>query len=70
MYIKPAMRYSYYPEKKAANLKKHGMDFDDARSVIESAQAVTFEDRRFDYGESRYITLGLLHGKVVIITTA
>lgn len=64
------MRYSYDPEKKAENLKKHGMDFDDARSVIESAQAVTFEDRRFDYGESRYITLGLLHGKVVIITTA
>ena len=64
------MRYSYDPGKKAANLKKHGLNFDDARGVIESAQTVTFEDRRFDYGEPRYLTLGLLHGAVAIITTA
>ena len=64
------MRYSYDPEKKASNLKKHGLDFDEARRVIESAQTVTFEDRRFDYGETRYITLGLLRGAVAIIATA
>lgn len=64
------MRYSYDPAKKAANLKKHGFDFDDARRVIESAQTVTFEDQRFDYGETRYLTLGLLHDAVVIIATA
>lgn len=64
------MRYSYDPEKKASNLKKHGLDFDDARSVIESGEAITFEDRRFDYGEVRYLTLGLLDGEVVIIATA
>ncbi len=64
------MRYSYDPEKKASNLKKHGLDFDDARSVIESGDTVTFEDRRFDYGEVRYLTLGLLDGEVVIIATA
>ena len=64
------MQYSYDPEKKASNLKKHGLDFDDARSVIESGEAVTFEDRRFDYGEVRYLTLGLLDGEVVIIATA
>jgi uncharacterized DUF497 family protein len=64
------MRYSYDPQKKAANLKKHGLDFDDARGVIESVQTVTFEDRRFDYGEARFITLGLLHGEVVAIATA
>jgi hypothetical protein len=56
--------------KKAVNLKKHGLDFNDARSVIKSAQTVTFEDRRFDYGEARYLTLGLLKGEVVIIATA
>ena len=61
------MRYSYDPAKKAANLKKHGFNFDDAKQVFESAQTVTFEDRRFDYGETRYLTLGLLHGIVVII---
>ncbi len=64
------MRYSYDPEKKASNLKKHGLDFDEARGVIESAQTVTFEDWRFNYSEARYLTLGLLHGAVIIITTA
>jgi len=67
VYIKTAMRYSFDPKKKAGNLKKHGLDFDDGQGVIESTQTVTFEDNRFDYGEARYITLGLLHGKVVII---
>ena len=70
VYIKPAMRYSYDPKKKSANLKKHGLDFDDAAAVIKSSQTVTFEDRRFDYGEARYLTLGLLHGVVVTIATA
>jgi hypothetical protein len=64
------MRYSYNPEKKAANLKKHGMNFDDAKTVIESDRTVTFEDSRFDYDEARYLTLGLLQDMVVIIATA
>lgn len=63
------MRYSYDQTKKASNLTKHGLNFDDARAVIESGNAVTFEDRRFDYDEIRYLTLGLLGGEVVIITT-
>lgn len=63
------MRYSYDQTKKASNLRKHGLNFDDARAVFESGNAVTFEDRRFDYGEVRYLTLGLLGGEVVIITT-
>jgi uncharacterized DUF497 family protein len=52
------MRYLYDPIKKAANLRKHGLNFDDAPKVIESDANVTFEDRRFDYGEPRFITLG------------
>ncbi len=63
------MRYSYNPLKKAANLKKHSLDFDDARQVIESGQTVTFEDNRFEYDEPRFITLGMLHGEVVVIVT-
>jgi hypothetical protein len=31
---------------------------------------LTFEDRRFDYGESRFVTLGILRGEVVVIVTA
>lgn len=64
------MRYTHDPKKRAANLKKHGYDFEDASQVIESGRTVTFEDRRFDYDEQRFITLGVLREEVVIITTA
>ena len=63
------MRYTHDPKKRAANLKKHGYDFDDAPQVIESDKTVTFEDRRFNYGEQIFITLGLLRGMVVVIAT-
>jgi uncharacterized protein len=52
------VRYSFDPAKQESNLKKHGFDLTDARQVIESARTVTFEDRRFDYGEERFVTLG------------
>ncbi|WP_324577567.1 BrnT family toxin [Accumulibacter sp.] len=64
------MRYTHDPKKRAANLKKHGYDFEDAPQVIESGRTVTFEDRRFDYDEQRFITLGVLREEVVVITTA
>jgi uncharacterized protein len=32
-----------------------------------SGRCVTFEDDRFDYGEERLITLGLLAGRLVVI---
>jgi uncharacterized DUF497 family protein len=63
------MRYTYDPKKQSANLKKHGYDFEAVPEVIESGRTVIFEDRRFDYGEKRFITFGLLHGEVVVITT-
>jgi uncharacterized protein len=64
------MRYTYDAKKRSSNLKKREYDFDDAPLVIESDHTVTFEDRRFDYGEQRFITLGVLRGDVVVITTA
>lgn len=64
------MRYTHDPKKRAANLKKHGYDFEDAPQVIESERTLTFEDRRFPYDEQRFITLGVLRGEVVVIATA
>ena len=64
------MRYSFDPTKRASNLKKHGVDLADAPKVIESGQTVTFEDRRFAYGEERFVTLGPLGDVLVAIVTA
>jgi uncharacterized DUF497 family protein len=64
------VRYSFDPAKRASNLRKHGFDLADAPKVIESGKTVTFEDRRFDYGEERFVTLGPLGEKLVAIVTA
>ena len=65
-----SVRYSFDPAKQASNLKKHGFDLADARKVIESARTVTFEDRRFNYGEERFVTLGPLGDSLVAIVSA
>jgi uncharacterized protein len=53
------MRFAWDEEKRIANLKDHGLDFVDAEKVF-SGLTFTVEDQRFDYGERRFITLGVL----------
>jgi uncharacterized DUF497 family protein len=60
------MIYEWDEAKNKRNFTKHGLDFADAEQVLGGA-CVTFVDDRFDYGEERLITLGLLAGRVVII---
>jgi uncharacterized DUF497 family protein len=64
------MRFSFDHAKRASNLKKHGLDPADARQAIVSGRTVTFEDRRFDYGEERFLTLGPPGDMLVVIVTA
>ena len=60
------MQYEWDEAKNRKNLAKHGLSFEDAEQVFSGA-CVTFEDDRFDYGEERLITLGLLAGRLVVI---
>lgn len=55
------MEFSWSEAKRKLNLKNHGLDFVDAPRVFEGV-TFTFEDDRFDYGEQRFVTLGLLAG--------
>ena len=60
------MQYTWDEAKRLTNLRKHGLDFVDAPTVF-TGPTFTFEDGRFAYGEQRFITLGLLRGRVVVI---
>jgi uncharacterized DUF497 family protein len=60
------MRFSWSEAERQSNLSNHGLDFVDARRVFEGV-TYTFGDDRFDYGERRFVTLGLLDGVVVSI---
>jgi uncharacterized DUF497 family protein len=56
--------FTWDEKKRKLNLAKHGIDFADAPAIFEGP-LVTVEDTREDYGEARYIALGLLTDIVV-----
>jgi len=60
------MRFTWDEAKRKSNLRNHGLDFRDTFQVFEGL-TFTFEDDRFDYGEQRFVTLGLLDGTPVSI---
>ena len=60
------MRFSWSDAKRRSNLLNHGLDSVDAPRVFDGV-TYTFEDDRLDYGEERFVTLGLLDGIVVSI---
>jgi uncharacterized DUF497 family protein len=61
------MEFEWDEAKRWSNLRKHGIDFVGIEAVFDGT-TVTIPDDRFDYGESRFVTFGLLDGRVVVIT--
>ncbi|MGE0151163.1 MAG: BrnT family toxin [Reyranellaceae bacterium] len=60
------MRISFDPNKRRKTLHERGLDFADAARIFAGPHFENLDDR-FDYGEDRYITVGLLDGIVVVI---
>jgi len=58
--------YEWDRNKNDENLRKHGLSFEDGPEVFDG-RCLTFEDTRIAYGEERYITLGHLEGRLVVI---
>ena len=58
--------YEWDEKKSNKNLIERGLSFVDAEQVF-ARPCATFEDTRFDYGETRFITFGLLKGRLVVI---
>jgi uncharacterized DUF497 family protein len=60
------MKFDWDTKKRQTNIKKHGIDFSGLRKVFEKPM-LTRIDNREDYGETRWISLGDLNGKIVIL---
>ena len=60
------MRYTWHELKRQRNLNTRGLDFTEAEKVF-TGPTFTFEDDREDYGEQRWVTLGLLGDGVMVI---
>lgn len=59
--------FEWDEDKAQANLEKHGIAFEDARLVFLDSKRLVREDKRKDYGESRFQILGPVAGRVLFI---
>jgi uncharacterized protein len=62
----PRIDISYDEAKRLKTLSERGLDFRDASAIFASFH-LTRADDRFDYGEMRFITVGVLGETVVVM---
>ena len=60
------MGLSFDPAKRDRTLRQRGLDFAEVETIFERP-VFTFEDKRRDYGEVRWITYGLLGERLVAV---
>jgi uncharacterized DUF497 family protein len=60
------VRLSWDEAKRAATLELRGLDFASAQEVFAGTH-FSLEDARKDYGEKRFITIGRLSGRMVVL---
>ena len=60
------MNIEFDEAKRARTLQERGLDFADAVQVFATSD-MTLLDQRADYGETRYLSVGWLNGRVVVL---
>ena len=60
------MKVEFDEAKRASTLAQRGLDMARAGEVLDG-DTLTIEDDRMDYGETRYITIGFLDERMVVL---
>ncbi len=60
------MQTDFDPEKRNATLEARGLDMAEAGEVFQGSH-LTFPDIRFEYGEDRFVTVGFMSGRLVVL---
>jgi uncharacterized DUF497 family protein len=60
------MRITFDPVKRARTLRERELDFEDAAELF-AGHRYQFEDKRSDYGEQRFMTIGRVRGRLVAV---
>ncbi|XOV91025.1 MAG: BrnT family toxin [Bacteroidota bacterium] len=55
------MEFEYDHNKSLSNLKKHGIDFEESKTLWEDQNALVFQSKQRN--EMRFLTIGLIKGK-------
>ena len=63
-----ALTFEWDEEKSGSNLKKHGVSFEEAKTVFNDSLAITIDDPDHSDEEERYIDIGFSSkGRVVVV---
>lgn len=61
------IKFDWDPAKAASNLRKHGVSFEEARSVFYDEFAVQFYDESHSSDEERFLMLGMSSGAHLLL---
>lgn len=62
-----SLKFECDPDKARNNLDKHGVPFEYAILVFSDAERIERHDGRADYGEDRYLTIGLVSDRELVV---
>ncbi len=60
------MKFEWNQQKNNENMQRHGIDFSDAVEVFQHPMLARLDGRR-DYGEDRWVGIGLMKSKIVVV---
>ncbi len=60
------MDFEWGERKRQSNIERHGLDFVEAERMFEGPM-LTALDTRHDYGEERWIGVGISNGRVLVV---
>ena len=61
------LKFGWNKSKAKDNYAKHGVSFDVAKKVFKDPFAVEYLDDRQDYGEKRFVIIGMVDGRVLFV---
>lgn len=60
------MQFEWDEQKNTLNIQKHGIDFADAYRLFEQPLLIAADDRK-DYKENRYIGIGYIQRRIMVL---
>jgi uncharacterized protein len=60
------LEFEWHKAKAEANFRRHGVSFDLAKTVFKDPFAIERLDDRADYGEERFVMIGMAEGNILL----
>lgn len=63
-------KFQWDDDKAAVNRAKHGVTFEAAKRAFRDAFAIDWLDESEAYGEERFVTIGMVDGRLIVVAFA